>query len=100
MNPGSELDRLKPCKNPSMPESEENKYHVVLLQPPEPPNDLGEMTETELYAYLGGRLGEAAMEVVRFKLEELGVATAEFEAPFGLKARVEIRPLESKRLRA
>ena len=79
-----------------MPESEENKYHVVLLQPPALPNDLGEMTETELYGYLGGRLGEAAMEVVRFKLEELGSATAEFEAPLGLKSRIQIRRLESK----
>ncbi len=79
-----------------MPESEENKYHVVLLLPPAPPNDLGEMTETDLDAYLAGRLGEAAMEAVRFKLEELGAATAEFEAPLGLKSRIEIRRLESK----
>jgi hypothetical protein len=79
-----------------MSESEENRYHVVLLQPPEPPNDLGEMTETELYGYLGGRLGEAAMEAVRFKLEKLGTATAEFEVPLGLKSRIEIRRLESK----
>ena len=79
-----------------MPESEENKYHVLLLQPPAPPNDLGEMTETELYGYLGGKVGEAAMEAVRFKLEELGVATAEFEAPLGLKSRIEISRLGSK----
>ena len=79
-----------------MPDSEENKYHVVLLQPPAPPNDLGEVMETELYGYLGGRLGEAAMEVVRFKLEELGAATAEFEAPLGLKTRIEIKRLKSK----
>ncbi len=79
-----------------MPESEENKYQVVLVQPPAPPNDLGEMTETELYGYLGGRLGEAAMEAVRFKLEELGAATVEFEAPLGLKSRIQIRRLESK----
>jgi hypothetical protein len=76
--------------------SEENKYHVVLLQPPAPPNDLGEMTETELYGYLGGRLGEAAMEAVRFKLEEIGAATAEFEARLGLKSRIEIMRLKSK----
>jgi len=79
-----------------MPESEENKYHVVLLQPPEPPNDIGEMTETELYGYLGGKLGEAAMEVVRFKLEETGAATTQFEAPLASKSRIEIRRLESK----
>jgi len=79
-----------------MPESEENKYHVVLLQPPALPNDLGEMTETELYGYLAGRLGEAAMEAVRFKVEEVGAATAEFEAPLGLKSRIQIRRLESK----
>ncbi len=79
-----------------MIDSEENKYHVVLFQLTAPPNDLGEMTETELYGYLGGRLGEAAMEVVRFKLEELGSVTAEFEAPLGLKSRIEIRRLESK----
>ena len=79
-----------------MPESEENKYHVVLLQPPAPPNDLGEMTETELYGYLGMRLGEAATEAMRIKLEELGAATAEFEAPFGLKTRLEIRRIGTK----
>ena len=56
---------------PRVNESEENQYHVLLLQPSAPPNDLGEMTETELYGYLGGRLGEGAMESVRFKLEEL-----------------------------
>jgi hypothetical protein len=79
-----------------MPESEENKYLIVLLRPPAPPNDLGEMTETEMYAYLGGRLGEAAMEVVRFKLEEMGAAVAEFEAPLGLKSRIEIKRLETR----
>ena len=79
-----------------MPESEENKFHVVLLRPPEPPNDFGEMTETELYGYLGGKLGEAAMEIVRFKLEEIGAATTQFEAPLGLKTCIEIRRLESK----
>jgi len=79
-----------------MPESEENKYVIVLLRPPAPPNDLGEMTETEMYAYLGGRLGEAALEVVRFKLEETGAATTQFEAPLGLKSRIEIRRLVSK----
>ena len=52
-----------------MPELEKNKYQVVIYQPPSLPDDLGEMTETELYGYLGGRLGEAAMESVRFKLE-------------------------------
>jgi hypothetical protein len=79
-----------------MAQSEENKYHVVLFQPHAQPNDLGEMTETELYAYPGGRLGEAAMEVVRFKLEEVGAATAEFEALLGVKFRIEIRRLKSK----
>ena len=68
----------------------------MLLQPPAPLNDLGEMTDTELYEYLGGRLGEAAMEVVRFKLEEIGSANAEFEAPFGLKTRIEIRRAATK----
>ncbi len=79
-----------------MLESEENKYHVVLLQPPAAPNDLGELTETELYGYLGGKLGEAATEALSFKLERLGTATAEFEAPFGLKTRIQIRRLGSK----
>jgi len=79
-----------------MPESEENKYHVVLLQPPAPPNDLGEMTETELYGYLGGRLGEAATEAVCSKLEKQGVATVEFEGPLGLKMRVQIERIEPK----
>jgi hypothetical protein len=49
-----------------------------------------------LYGYLEGRLGEAAMEVVRFKLEELGVASAEFEALLGLKFRIEIRRIGTK----
>ena len=68
----------------------------MLLRPPEPPNDLGEMTETELYGYLGGKLGEAAMESARFKLEMQSAAAAEFEAPLGLKTRIEIRRLRSK----
>jgi hypothetical protein len=79
-----------------MHQPEETKYHVVLLQPPEPPNDFGEMTETELYGFLGGKLGEAALEIVRFKLEEQGAVTAELEAPLGLKSRIEIRRLVSK----
>ena len=79
-----------------MPELEKNEYQVMIYQPPAPPNDLGEMTETELYGYLGGKLGEAAMESVRFKLEKLGVATAGFEAPEGLESRIEIRRLEPK----
>ena len=78
-----------------MSESEENKYHVVLSQPPAPPNDFGEMTETELYGYLGGKLGEGATEAVLFKLENLSAATAEFEAPLGLKTRIETRRLKS-----
>jgi hypothetical protein len=77
-------------------DSEVNKYHVVLLQLPAPPNDLGEMTETELYGYLGARLGEAATESLRLKLEKQGVASVEFEAPLGLKSRIEIRRIGMK----
>jgi hypothetical protein len=76
--------------------SEENKHHVVLLQPPAPPNDLGEMTEAELYGYLGARLGEAATESLRSMLEKQGVASVEFEALLGLKFRIEIRRMGMK----
>jgi len=79
-----------------MIDSEESKYKVMLLQPPAPPNDLGEMTERELYGYLGGRLGEAATESLRSKLEKRGAATAGFKALLGLKFRVDIRRLKSK----
>jgi hypothetical protein len=42
-----------------MPESEEKKCRVV-PQHSVPPNDLGQITQTEWYAYLGVRLPEAA----------------------------------------
>ncbi len=37
------------------------------------------------------------MEVVRFKLEEIGAATTQFEAPLGLKSRIEIRRVTLRR---
>ena len=83
-------------RNRFMIDTKESKYKVMLLQPPAPPSDLGEMTETELYGYLGGRLGEAATESLRSKLEKRGAATAGFKALLGLKFRVDIRRLKSK----
>jgi hypothetical protein len=83
-----------------MIDTKESKYRVMLLQPPAPPSDLGEMTETELSGYLRGRLGETATESLRSKLEKQGAATAGFKALLGLKFRVDIRRLKSRGQRA
>ena len=73
-----------------MPELE-NSYRVVLHLRPTP-NDLGEMTETELYGYVRTRLGSMdTAEAVIAELEEKGEATTYFEPPLGPKIRVEIQ---------
>lgn len=81
-----------------MSESEETKYRVVLFQGPAPPDDLGEMTETELYGYLRSRtgLGGSEAEAVLSELGQKGSATVHFDGPLGLKSRLEIRRSESK----
>jgi len=54
-------------------------------------NEIGEMTETELYGHLGTRLGsEAAAAAVIRELEEKGVATARFTDSTGLENTIEI----------
>ena len=74
-----------------MPSSEVKKYHVVLLQAPAPPNDLGEMTEKELYGYIATRMDEAAAQSVLSELGQNGAAVVDFGERLGLKTRVEIR---------
>ena len=74
-----------------MTEPEQNRYRVVLQERPAP-NDLGEMTETEMYGYVGTRLGSMdAAEAVLRELKKKGKATTYFDSPLGPKIRVEIR---------
>lgn len=54
-------------------------------------NEIGEMTETELYGHLGTRLGsEAAAAVVLRELQEKGVAVRRFTDSTGLENTMEI----------
>jgi len=74
-----------------MAESEQNRYRVVLHERPTP-NDLGEMTETEMYGYVRTRLGSMdAAEAVLQELEEKGEAITYFQPLLGPKIRVEIQ---------
>jgi len=68
------------------------RYRVVLHERPTP-NDLGEMTETEVYGYVRTRSGNNmnTAETVLHDLEEKGAATFYFESPLGPKIRVEIQ---------
>jgi len=54
-------------------------------------NEIGEMTETEVYGYVGTRLGsEAAAAAMIRELEEKGVAKAGFTNSTGLENTIEI----------
>lgn len=56
-------------------------------------NDLGEMSEMQVYAHIRTRLGddmEAAENVLR-ELEETGKAEARFTDSFGSESRIDIR---------
>jgi len=56
-------------------------------------NDIGEMSEMQVYAHVRTRLGddmEAAESVLR-DLEETGKATARFMDSFGRESRIDIR---------
>ncbi len=77
-----------------MPEGK--KYRVALFQHSAPPNDLGEMTEIELYGYLRVKIDEDTAKAVLFELETKGASAVEFEGSLGLKARVEIHPVQPK----
>ncbi len=56
------------------------------------PNDLGEMTETEMYGYVRTRLGSMdEAEAVLRELKKKGTATIYFDSPLNPKIRVEIR---------
>jgi hypothetical protein len=55
-------------------------------------NDIGEMSEMQVYAHVRTRLGddmEAAENVLR-ELEKTGSATARFNDSFGRESRIEI----------
>lgn len=66
------------------------KYHLILHEW-SAPNDLGTMTEMEVYGYVRTRLhgDEDAADAVLRELEEKGEATVQFETSLG-KARLEI----------
>lgn len=58
-------------------------------------NELGEMTETQVYAHVRTRLGNdmAAAETVLSELEEKGTATVRFIGSLGVETTMEIRRL-------
>lgn len=74
-----------------MTELGQNRYRIVLHDRPGP-NDLGEMTETEMYGYVRTRLGSMdAAEAVLRELEEKGTVITYFHSPLGPKNQFEIR---------
>ncbi len=74
-----------------MAEPEQERYHVVLHEPTGP-NDLGEMTGTQLRAFLGSRSVLDAVAQVLQDLKEKGTATTYFDyPPLGPRTRVVIR---------
>jgi hypothetical protein len=55
-------------------------------------NEIGEMTETELYGYVGTRLGsEAAAAAVLRELQDKGAAIARFTDSTAIENTIEIR---------
>jgi len=70
--------------------TDQKRFRVRLLQPPAPANDLGEMSEAQLYGYLRTKLGESRADNVMSELEHSRRAVTEFEVSLGLKTRVEI----------
>ena len=73
-----------------MSRSTKKRYHVILLQAPVLTNDLGEMSETELYKFVRDKLDAIAIEHLMTQLHYNGTALAEFTTSGGLKARLEI----------
>ncbi len=73
-----------------MSDTGQKRFHVRLVQPSAPANDLGEMSEAKLYGYFRPKLGESRAENVMSELEHSRSAVTEFEASLGLKRRVEI----------
>jgi hypothetical protein len=72
----------------SMPKGK--RYHVVLLQAPVLTNDLGEMSETELYKFVQGKLDAIAIERLMSHLHYNRTALAEFTTSGGSQARLKI----------
>ena len=60
-------------------------------------NEIGEMTETKVYAHVRTRLGNdmSAAEAVLSELEEKSTATVRFSSSLGVETTLEIRPLLS-----
>ena len=73
-----------------MSEPEQERYSVVLQERPAP-NDLGEMTETEMYGYVRERSGMDAAEAVLQEVKKEGAAITSFDSALGARIRVEIR---------
>jgi hypothetical protein len=68
----------------------QKRYHVQLMQPPVLTNDLGQMSETEVYKFVREKLDAIGAKNVMSQLEFNGTASAEFTTPLGLKALIEI----------
>lgn len=69
------------------------KYRVTVLQLPVQPNDLGEMTETELYGYLGVRLEEGEDLPALTQLPLNGTVVVKSQNYFNLETRIRITRL-------
>jgi len=72
-----------------MGESVQDSYRVVLYEPTAP-NELGEMTEMQLYGFLGTRLSEDTAHALLDELEKKGAVTTYFDHPLKPRTRVEI----------
>ena len=77
-----------------MVEPKQNTYRVLLHDGPLT-NDLGEMTETEMYGYVRTKVGMEGAEDLLAVLEKKGETTIYFEQSLGPQTRVEIRRIES-----
>lgn len=66
------------------------RYHIRLLQAPVLTNDLGEMSDAEVYGYVRGRVGAIGAENLMFELQHKATVLVEFTTARGLKAMIEI----------
>lgn len=74
--------------------STQKPYRIRLLQPPVVTNDLGEMSETEVYKFVREKLDAVGAERLMSELQFNGTASAEFTTSGGSKARIEITRLK------
>ena len=73
-----------------MSASNQNRYYVRLVQPPVLTNDLGVMSEAEVYKFIRERVDAIRAENMMSELQFNGAASVEFTTSLGSKARIEI----------